>query len=230
MNEIFWIGMLLINFLLIMIAFRLWGRLGLFIWIPISVIVANIQVTKTVNLFGLEATLGNIVYATSFLATDILSECYTKKDARRAVGIGFFALLTMTILMNVALMFIPAESDFVQESMATIFALMPRIAGASLLAYGVSQMHDIFAYGWIKKTLPSKKFLWVRNNGSTLISQLLDSVIFTFAAFFGVFPMGVLMQILLSTYLLKVVVAVFDTPFIYLARHWFENKKIPEAI
>ncbi len=230
MNEIFWIGMLLINFLLIIIAYRLWGRLGLYIWIPISVMIANIQVTKTVNLFGLEATLGNIIYATSFLATDILSECYGKKDARRAVAIGFFSMFTMTMLMNIALMFIPAESDFVQESMATIFALMPRIAGASLLAYGISQMHDIFAYGWIRKVLPGKRFLWVRNNGSTLMSQLLDSVIFTFAAFFGVFPFSVLIEILITTYVLKVVVSLFDTPFIYLARYWFDNKKIVETI
>ncbi len=230
MNELLWVGMLLINFLLIMIAFRLWGRVGLFIWIPISVMIANIQVTKTVNLFALEATLGNIVYATSFLATDILSECYSKKDARRAVAIGFFSMFTMTILMNIALMFIPAETDFVHESMATIFALMPRITAASLVAYGISQMHDIFAYSWIRKALPSKKFLWVRNNGSTLISQLLDSVIFTFAAFLGVFPFEVLIQILITTYFLKVIVSLFDTPFIYLARHWFDTGRIKELI
>ena len=74
MNELYWILMLVLNFALIMAAFRLWGRVGLFVWVPISVIVANIQVTKNVSLFGLEATLGNIVYATGFLATDILSE------------------------------------------------------------------------------------------------------------------------------------------------------------
>ena len=76
--------MLLLNFVAIMVAFKFWGKMGLFIWIPISVIVANIQVTKTVQLFGLEATLGNIVYATSFLATDILSECFGKTGCRQS--------------------------------------------------------------------------------------------------------------------------------------------------
>jgi len=230
MNELFWAIMLLINFLLIMAAYRLWGRIGLYIWIPISVMIANIQVTKTINLFGLEATLGNIIYATSFLATDILSENYSKHDARRAVAIGFFSMITMTVLMNLALLFIPAGSDFVQDSMVTIFALMPRIAAASLLAYGVSQMHDIFAYSWIKSHLPQKRFLWVRNNGSTLISQLLDSLIFTAAAFYGVFPVSVLVEILITTYALKVVVSLFDTPFIYLARYWHETHKIHESL
>lgn len=215
--------MLLLNFLAIMVAFRLWGRTGLFIWIPVSVILANIQVTKTVVLFGLEATLGNIVYATSFLATDILSECYGKKDAARAVGIGFFSLVVMTVLMNMAIIFIPAESDFVQESMTTIFALMPRIALGSLIAYVISQVHDIHAFDYWKRKLPGSRWLWLRNNASTMVSQLIDTLLFTMIAFYGVFPWSVLWQIMLTTYVLKWVVAALDTPFMYLAKHWHGN-------
>ena len=226
-NELWWLVMLLLNFVLIMAAFRLWGKAGLFIWIPISVIIANIQVTKTVQLFSLEATLGNIVYATSFLATDILSECYTKEDAKRAVTIGFFSMIVMTVMMNLALQFAPAQSDFVHESMVTIFAVMPRIAIASLLAYTAAQFHDIFAYARIKEHFPSNSLLWLRNNGSTMISQLIDSVIFTFVAFYGVFEMSVLWEILLTTYVLKVVVAMADTPFIYLAKKWHIRNIIP---
>lgn len=206
-----------------MVAFRLWGKIGLFVWIPISVIIANIQVTKTVDLFTLSATLGNIVYATSFLATDILSECYTKEDATKAVSIGFFSMIVMTILMNIALLFRPSESDFVHESMTTIFALMPRIAIASLLAYAMSQFHDIYAFHRIKKVLPSKKHLWVRNNLSTLVSQLIDSLIFTLIAFYGVFETNTLIDIFITTYVLKIVVALLDTPFIYLASHWYKK-------
>jgi uncharacterized integral membrane protein (TIGR00697 family) len=223
-NELWWLIMLILNFGLIMVAFRFWGKVGLFIWIPISVIIANIQVTKTVQLFTLEATLGNIVYATSFLATDILSECYTKKDARMAVTIGFFSMIVMTVMMNIALEFVPAESDFVHQSMKTIFAIMPRITIASLLAYAAAQFHDIYAYAKIKAHFPSTSYLWLRNNGSTLISQLIDSVIFTFVAFYNVYDITVLWQILLTTYVLKVVVAMADTPFIYLAKHWHTKK------
>ncbi len=223
MNEWLWLAMLLINFFAIMISYRLWGRLGLYIWMPIAIIVANIQVTKTIQLFGFEATLGNIVYATSFLVTDILSENFGKKEARKAVGIGFFSLITMTILMNLALYFIPAASDFVQDSMKTIFSLMPRIALASLSAYGISQLHDIWAYDFWKKKFPSKGKLWIRNNLSTMVSQLLDTIVFTLIAFYGVFPKSVLFEIVITTYLLKWVVAVADTPFIYLAKYWKDN-------
>ena len=214
--------MLLLNFLAIMVAFRLWGRTGLFIWVPVSVIIANIQVTKTVVLFGLEATLGNIVYATSFLATDILSECYGKKDAARAVGIGFFSLVVMTVLMNVAILFVPAESDFVQESMATIFGLMPRIALGSLIAYVLSQVHDIHAFAYWKRRMPGNRWLWLRNNASTMVSQLIDTLIFTMIAFYGVFGWDVLWQIMLTTYLLKWLVSALDTPFMYLAKRWHD--------
>lgn len=219
--------MLVLNFLAIMVAFRLWGRMGLFIWIPISVIIANIQVTKTVVLFGLEATLGNIVYATSFLATDILSECYGKKDATKAVAIGFFSLVTMTLLMNAALLFQPAPSDFVQESLVTIFAIMPRIALGSLIAYVASQFHDIHAFAYWKKRFPGGRSLWFRNNASTMVSQFIDTVLFTLIAFLGVFEWNILWQIMVTTYVLKWIVASLDTPFIYLARKWYQEGIVP---
>ena len=218
MNELLWFAMLLLNFGAILLSYRLFGKIGLYIWIPISVIIANIQVVKTVELFGLSATLGNIVYATSFLATDILSENYGKKDAKRAVYVGFFALIVMAVLMNLSLVFKPAPEDFAQESLSTIFSLIPRIAGASLVAYWISQLHDIWAYQFWKSKLRSDRHIWIPNNASTIVSQLLDSLIFTLVAFAGKFPLAVLGEIVLSTYLLKVIVAVADTPFIYIAR------------
>ena len=225
MNELLWVAMLVLNFAGIIVCYRLFGKIGLFIWVPISVILANIQVVKTIELFGLTATLGNIVYATSFLATDILSENYGIKEAKRAVYIGFFTLIVMAGLMNLALVFKPAPEDFAQESLLTIFNLVPRIAGASLLAYWISQLHDVWAYQFWKRRFPSSRFIWLRNNASTIVSQLIDSVIFSLAAFAGKFPTGVLIEIVVSTYLLKVIVAVADTPFIYFAR-WMKKKGV----
>ena len=83
MNEVLWFGMLIACFFTVILAFRLFGKLGLYMWIAVSVIVANIQVLKTIEIFSFTTTLGNIVYASSFLATDILSENFGKKDARR---------------------------------------------------------------------------------------------------------------------------------------------------
>lgn len=227
MNELLWFLLLVLDFAAIMLAFRLWGKLGLYIWIPISIILANIQVTKNVMLFGIEATLGNIVYATSFLVTDILSELYGKKESARAVRFGFFALLAMTVLMQVALLFEPSPSDLAHPALEVIFGLMPRIAFGSLIAYVISNSHDVWAYDFWKRAKPGRGYLWLRNNFSTFVSQLIDTLVFTFIAFWGVYSMEVVAQIIISTFVLKWAVAIFDTPFIYLARKWHEEGKIP---
>lgn len=227
MNELLWPAMLAVNFGLILVSYRIFGKTGLYAWVPLAAIVANIQVIKLVELFGITATLGNIVYASSFLVTDILSEMYGKKQARKAVFIGLFSLVAMTVLMNLALFFTPAPDDFAQDSLAVIFGFMPRIAAASLLAYLVSQMHDVWAYDFWRKRFPGLRFIWLRNNASTMVSQFIDSTVFTVLAFWGVFPPVVLVQIFWTTYLLKWVVGVADTPFIYLARRWHDQGKIP---
>lgn len=228
-NELLWLAMLLANFLLIIFAYKLFGKWGLIIWIPVSVIVANIQVVQTVNLFGLAATLGNIVYATSFLVTDILSENYGKKEAKKAVWIGFFSLISMTLLMNLALSFKPLEGDqlalITHKATATIFNLMPRIAIASLTAYLLSQRHDVWAFQFWKRRFNKENQLWIRNNLSTMVSQFIDSLVFTLIAFYGVFETNVLIEIFITTYFLKWVVAVADTPFVYWGRAIFKKGK-----
>jgi uncharacterized integral membrane protein (TIGR00697 family) len=103
---------------------------------------------------------------------------------------------------------------------------MPRIALGSLVAYLVSQLHDVWAFQfWKEKT--SGKHLWIRNNLSTLVSQAIDSLIFCLIAFTGLFPADVWFEILLTTYLFKLIVAIFDTPFIYIAKKIGESKKAP---
>lgn len=227
MNELLWTAMLAVNFGCILIAYRFFGKTGLYAWVPLAAVVANIQVLKLVDLFGITATLGNIVYASSFLVTDILSEIYGKKEAKKAVYLGLFSLVVMTGLMNLALAFTPATDDFAQGSLATIFGFMPRIAGASLLAYLLSQTHDVWAFDFWKNRFPAHKLLWLRNNASTMVSQFIDSSLFTLMAFWGVYPMGALVEIFWTTYLLKWLVGAADTPFIYLARRWFNQGKIP---
>ena len=229
-NEVLWLLLLLTNFGAILLAYRFFGKIGLFIWIPVATILANIQVLKMVDLLSIGVTLGNITYASSFLVTDILSENYGKRSARKAVFIGFFSLAATVVIMNIALKFTPNEFDFIQESLKNIFAILPRIALASLVAYGISQLHDVWAYDFWMSRLPGWKFLWLRNNASTMISQLLDSVIFSFIAFWGLLPQSEFIQILITTYVLKWIVAAVDTPFLYFAKIMFHKNWINEDV
>jgi len=216
-NEILWFLFLVFDLSTVLLAYRFWGRSGLYVMIAVSAIICNIQVIIIVRLFGLVATLGNIIYASIFLSTDILSECYGKKEAQRGVWIGFFFLFWAIIAMQFAIHYIPDASDSMMPHVKTIFLLMPRVALASLAAYLISQHHDVWMFHfWMRKT--GGKHLWIRNNVSTMVSQLIDTVVFCLGAFWGVFSNHELLQIIITTYLLKFIVAVLDTPFIYLAR------------
>lgn len=214
-NELLWIAFALLDLCLVVGVYRFFGKVGLYGLIVFNLLLCNIQVVKTVELFGLTTTLGNILYASVFLATDILSECHGKGEAKKAVLLGFVTLLMSVLYMQLALTFAPAADDFAQPHLSAIFGFLPRIAFASLAAYLVSQLHDVWAFHYLKQHIPG---LWLRNNVSTLASQVLDSLIFCLIAFWGVFPLDVFLEILMTTYLFKAVVAVLDTPFIYLAR------------
>ncbi|MYL19370.1 queuosine precursor transporter [Halobacillus litoralis] len=222
-NEIIWLIFALINFILLLGVYRIFGRTGLFVWIGMATVVANIQVVKTIEIFGLQATLGNIVYGTAFLATDILNEKYGKKEAGKAVWLGFSSLLAMTIIMQGALLFTPGSNDIAQPALETLFGIVPRVAAGSLAAYLVSQYFDVWLYAGLKKKFADDKYLWIRNNGSTMISQLLDTAVFCFIAFYGVYPFEIWLEIFLTTYIIKFIVSALDTPFFYLA------KKFPRA-
>ncbi|MBB6176841.1 hypothetical protein HNQ82_001671 [Anoxybacillus tengchongensis] len=217
-NEILGLISAIVTFSLVLLIYRFFGRSGLFVWIGFSTVVANLQVVKTVELLSMTATLGNVMYGTAFLVTDILSEKYGKKEAQKAVWLGFFTLISLTIVMQIALLFQPHASDFAQPALETIFGLLPRIALGSLLAFLISQSLDVYLFHWFKKKFPRDSQLWIRNNGSTMISQLIDTLVFTSIAFLGAFPLHDWIQIFITTYVLKWIVAMLDTPFVYFAK------------
>lgn len=227
-NELLWLTFILVDLSLSLLAFYIWGKKGIYVMVAVGTIICNIQVVKIVQMFGFVATLGNVVYASIFLNTDILSEIYGKKEAKNAVWLGFYALIAATLSMQFALWFKPDASDIMHPHLAVIFGFLPRVVIASLIAYLLSQHHDIWAFLFWKK-LTKGKWLWLRNNLSTMVSQLIDSSVFTFLAFWGVFPWPIFWQIFLTTYIIKLIIAACDTPFIYLAC-WMYKKKFSKDL
>lgn len=137
---------------------------------------------------------------------------------------GFLALFFTMAFMQITLWMTPSATDFAQPALQTIFGLMPRLTAASIIAYLVSQNIDVNLYHFWKK-LTNDKYLWLRNNGSTLISQFFDSVIFFHIAFFGTMPYSQLWTLIISTYIFKLIIAVIDTPFMYLGVKLLKDKK-----
>ena len=224
-NEILLIGSIIVCFFMVILAYKLFGKTGLFIWMAIGVILANIAVMKTVKVFGMVTALGNVIYSSLFLTTDILNENYSKKEAQKAVWIGFFILISVTILMQITINFIPDESDFLSDHLTAIFNFLPRITVASLTAYLISQTFDVLIFANFKK-IHKRKYLWLRNNFSTGISQFTDTIIFTLIAFVGIFSWSIILQIFITSMIMKIVISFCDTPFIYLARNLYDKNKI----
>lgn len=230
-NELLLILSLIVLYGAVLVFYRLFGKLGLYVWTVIATISANIEVLILVDAFGMEQTLGNVLFATTFLVTDILSENHGKKEANIAVNIGIATSIAFIVISQSWMLYTPASSDFASPAIATIFSNTPRLMLASLIVYAICQKFDVWAYHawWAftnKKCGDSKKFLWLRNNGSTLISQLLNAILYTFGAFFGVYDIPTLISIVFASYVIFIVTSLADTPIVYLARKMKET--LPE--
>ncbi len=233
MNELLLASTLLIVFGTTLLVFRFFGKTGLYVWSVLATVLANIEVLILIRAFGLEQTLGNVLFAVTFLITDILSECYGKKEANRAVWLGISGSLFFVFLSQSWLLYNPSENDWVFPSMETVFASTPRVVLASLFVYGLCQFFDVWLYhrwwSFTEKRFGNKKsHLWLRNNGSTLVSQFINTCLFNLLAFGGTYSWSTLLSIILMGYLIYVVTSLLDTPFIYLARNMFQQGKIKE--
>lgn len=223
MNELLLIVSLVVIYGAVLASYMLFGRAGLYCVSAFCTVFANIEVQILIRAFGMEQTLGNVLFAATFLVTDILSECEGKKYANKAVFIGIFCSFFFLILSQSWFLYAPSEGDSALPAVQAVFYNTPRLIAASLAVYVVSQFFDVWLYHtWWKFTEKKfgdkKKFLWLRNNGSTLVSQLLNTLLFTFIAFAGVYDARTLFSVFASGYVIYVCTSLLDTPVLYLAR------------
>ncbi len=216
MNILLGIVSLLLTFSLLIIVEKLFKKEGLFVWVSIATIIANILVCKSIELFGFTTNLGNILFASSFLATDIMSEKYGAKESRKAIILGVVSQVIFVIMTQMALLYVPASEDLAQESMKGLFSINLRVSIASIVMYFVSNMADIYIFEKIKEKVPGK--LWLRNNVSTMICNSLENYFFSFLAFAGLMDIPTILSIATLASVLEIVIAACDTPFLYLSK------------
>ena len=190
------------------------------------IIVANIMSgIKLVNLWGMIVPAGFIAYSLTFPITDIIDEVRGKKMAQQFVWAGFIANIFALLLIWVGYLLPPLTNN-----MQSIYgkALIPfgRIVLASMVAYLISQNHDVWAFmKW--REITSGKHLWIRNNLSTMASQAIDTFIFITIAFYGVVPTMVLLNMIVVQYLWKLIIALCDTPLVYLGVKLYKGWRSP---
>ncbi|MBN1868370.1 queuosine precursor transporter [Candidatus Sumerlaeota bacterium] len=200
------------------------GRIWLVSLMCAMLVLMNVFVMKQMRLFGMDVTGGNVLYAAVFLTTDILAEHHGKKAAYRAVRIGFFVSIFFVLMSQTILLYAPNAFDAELDGQPTLgahaamnrlFSLSWRIVGASMVSYLIVQHLDVWLYGFWRRATKGR-FLWLRNNASTWVSQFVDTIVFTVLAFAGTgFP---IFNMIVFTYIVKIVVAAIDTPFLYLTK------------
>lgn len=224
--EILWPLSVALDFTLVLLLWRIFGKYGLFLALILSVLLANILAPNVTEVFGFQTSLGVILYSATFLATDMLNERYGRAAAQQAVFMGFAANIIMLIMVTLAIQYPPSarpeSAEFaatMHEATQTLFGLTPKFVLGSMLAYLVSQALDVWVFDRIRR-LTSGRYLWLRNNGSTMISQGVDTFLYSLVVWWGIYDLETALQLGLFKYVAKMFLAGLDTVFIYLWRFW----------
>jgi uncharacterized integral membrane protein (TIGR00697 family) len=228
-QEALWLATLVLDLSGTVILYRLFGKAGLQVAIATAIILANLQGPKLTIIFGLETSLGVIFYSSIFFATDVLSENHGKEAAAKAVWMGFVVSVIVLVMMSMGLMFLPSTRPETAEFSANIHGAFdsilnftPRFVFGSLLAYVISQRFDVWAFHRIK-AMTGERWLWLRNNGSTMASQAIDTAIYSLVVWWGVVDLRTALALGGAKYIFKLGIAAIDTLFIYWARNYFKK-------
>ncbi|NIM02579.1 queuosine precursor transporter [bacterium] len=176
-----------------------------------GLVIAGVLASKIVNVAGLMVPGGVLAYSITFPITDVICEVWGKKRGKYVVFSGFITLLVALGLIRLTLVFPKAPFWTGEEAFARILGSTSRIIIASFIAYLVSQYHDVWAFHFWRK-ITKGRYLWLRNNASTFVSQFIDTAVFIIIAFYGVMPIFTLIK---GQYIIKLMIALLDTPLVY---------------
>lgn len=187
-------------------------------------LLANILAVKKIDLGPFVLTGGLFVFPITFLLTDAINEIFGRIVANRLVWFGFASMALAAAVIQIVIAVPPSAMWGEQEAFQTVLGGTLRITIASMVAYLVSQFHDVWAFDfWKKKT--KGKYLWLRNNASTVVSQTIDSTTFILIAFAGLMPNSALIPMITGQLVVKWIIAIADTPFCYLLVSWLGRSK-----
>lgn len=204
-------------FSMMLIIKKFLGKEGIIGWMGIASILANILILKSVDMLGISATLGNVLFASNFLATDILTENYGFKEAKKGVAFAMISVIAYLIIGQFSLLFVPNSLDIAQPMFETLFSFAPRITLASVGMFALSNFVDIRLYEFLRNKANGKK-MWLRNNLCTIICNGGENFLFYLIAFGGIMSINEILLIALSATIIEIIIAICDTPFLYLSK------------
>ena len=194
-------------------------------------VMVNTLGTKITTIAGVRVSVGIFFVPVLFLVTDIVGEVFGRREASRFVNMATIMLVLLFVMMAVCIAVRPNEQWGMQEQYAQVFGSSIRMTIASLVSFVVAQQLDVFMFAFWGR-ITKGKHLWIRNNLSTIVSQLIDTTIFEFIAFWHLndkFTTGYIFSLILPYWLFKVVFALLDTPLCYLGVWWLSGSRKPAA-
>lgn len=222
LTVILWILATLALATLSMFLGKIFGKAILIAIYTALVVMAQVFANKLVVFGGFVVPAAVIVYGVSFLITDALCEFYSKKDAKTAVAGGFIGSILLVFGIRIMLAWDYPVFWEGQQAMEIALGLTGRIVLGSLVSFMVSQNFDVYLYDKIKQ-LTKGKHLWLRNNVSTMSSQLIDTILFISIAFYGTMSNEALVGMIVGQYIVKLIVALCDTPFLYSMKLYYKR-------
>lgn len=224
-NEFLFFVELVVCFGSLLLINRFLNKEGLIAWIAIASILANILTTKNIDAFGMTYTLGTIMFSSTFLATDILTERFGASSAKKGVIIGMVATISLIVFTQIGLLYAPSSIDYIDASLREVFTLSLRVSISSVIMYFIANMADVYIYNHLKNKM-NNKHMWVRNNVSTILCNTIENFFFMFGAFLGVFEVKDIIMMAVTTSLVEIIVGLLDTPFLYIATRNERNAKV----
>ena len=180
-----------------------------------TLLVSNLAAAKLFQLGPAIFTGGILVFPISYIFGDILTEVYGYARTRRVIYAGLLANIFMVVILYVVILLPPAPGWNLQESFASVYALIPRIVVGSIIAYWAGEFTNSFVLSKMKIWTNGRR-LWSRTVSSTIAGQFVDTVLFVIIAFSGIFPSELLAAAIISGWIFKVVYEVVATPLTYL--------------
>lgn len=239
MNELLFFVQMIICFGTLLVMNKLFGKVGVFAYIALAVILANIEVSCLVNMFGLpdgSVCLGNVTFASVFLATDILNECYGYKESKKGVAVGIISAVFFVVMTQIDTFYKSATDGFMHETFITYFSVKGAfvwVTASSLIMFCLAHMADVWLFERIKRKT-GNKWLWLRNNVSTIVANCTENALFCIFGYYlfplwftgtELLPLTNAVIISLTTSLIEIIIGLLDTPFLYIARRWKHKEK-----
>ena len=187
-------------------------------------LIANKFVTVNLGFKVFIISAGILPYPLTFLVTDLISEIYGQKKANLVVFSGFVASMFVLSFLWLGAQFNSIPNSIVNDfTYNTVFQNAWRLITASMVAYLFAQFIDVRVFHFWKK-LTNGKHLWLRNNGSTIASQLIDTTLVISILFVGVWDTNQILSAIIDGWIFKMLIALLDTPIIYVVIYLLKGK------